>query len=237
MNIQLKDVRFQYACTPECAVRGVTFHVQPGEKVAIIGESGCGKSTILRLIAGLEFPGKGTIILDDRIVADEKRFVPPEQRGVGYVFQDYALFPHMTVADNITFGLRRMSQEAKEKRLNTMLELICMEAYAKRYPHELSGGQQQRVALARALAPQPAVLLLDEPFSNLDRMLQRAIRQQLCQMVTQIGITTLFVTHDPEDTIGFADRVLQMTHCQLTELPRPARLPHAEECVPDRSVP
>lgn len=217
MNITVQDVCFRYDCAKDCAVRGVTFNVQAGEKVAILGASGCGKSTILRLIAGLERPTKGVIALDGRVVADGVQYVPPEQRGIGFVFQDYALFPHMTVAQNIVFGLMKWPRKEKERRLTTMLELICMEAYAKRYPHELSGGQQQRVALARALAPQPKALLLDEPFSNLDPKLHVAIRGQLRQLLTQAQVTTLFVTHDEEDTTGLADRVLRLDGCILTE--------------------
>lgn len=222
MDICVRDVRFRYACAAQCAVSGVTFTVRAGEKVALVGASGCGKSTLLRLIAGLERPSHGVIAIGGHIVADARTFVPAERRGIGYVFQDYALFPHMTVAQNIVFGLRSWGKHQKQQRCDELLSLISLEAYARAYPHELSGGQQQRVALARALAPQPAALLLDEPFSNLDAALHEGIRAQLAHMLSRARVTTICVTHDESDTIGLADRVLHLSGCAIVEPVRAA---------------
>ena len=167
--------------------------MEKGEIVGILGQSGSGKSTILRLIAGLELPMKGTIKIADKIVLSESVFIHPEERGVGMVFQDYALFPHMTVKDNILFGLSRMPRNERMQRVDEMLELVQMEKFEKRYPHELSGGQQQRIALARALAPKPNVLLMDEPFSNLDADLKESIREELGVILKKANILALWL--------------------------------------------
>ncbi len=153
--------------------------MEQGDIIAILGDSGSGKSTILRLLAGLEIPHKGSITINNQIVVDNRTFMPPEKREIGMVFQDYALFPHMTVEKNVQFGLGKMSKKEKAQKVKEVLELVGLVSYGKRYPHELSGGQQQRVALARALAPMPNLLLLDEPFSNLDAGLKEDIRNQL----------------------------------------------------------
>lgn len=184
--------------------------VERGEIVGILGPSGSGKSTLLRLIAGLEVPAGGRIRIDGRTVFDARTFVEPERRGVGMVFQDYALFPHLTVAKNILFGLHRFPKKERQRRLEMMLELVQLKGFEKRYPHELSGGQQQRVALARALAPQPSILLMDEPFSNLDADLRIAIREELRQILKKAAITCIFVTHDKEDVAAICDRAVTL---------------------------
>lgn len=172
MFIQIRDLQFQYKNTKAKTLDNVNVEINRGEIVSILGKSGSGKSTLLRIIAGLESSTTGSMKVDGNVMFDPRTFVVPEKRGIGVVFQDYALFPHMTVSQNIKYGLRKMSRKDKQERMEEMLRLINMADYAHRYPYELSGGQQQRVALARALAPAPSLLLLDEPFSNLDAHLQ-----------------------------------------------------------------
>ena len=181
--------------------------VERGEFVALLGPSGCGKTTLLRLIAGFEEPEAGTVELAGRPVAGNGTWVPPERRKVGMVFQDYALFPHLTVAENTGFGLRR--GERKE-RVRPILELVDLDGLETRYPHELSGGQQQRVALARALAPGPDFVLLDEPWSNIDPHLRATMRDELARILRGINVTVVLVTHDREEAFSLADRIALM---------------------------
>lgn len=208
MFIEIKGLNFKYRNSKIEILKDVSFDMEKGEILSILGESGGGKSTVLRLIAGLEKSSSGSIVIDDRIICDSNTFVLPENRGVGMVFQDYALFPHMTVDENIKFGLNKLGKKEKEYRVQEMLELVNLEEYGKRYPHELSGGQQQRVAIARALAPKPSVLLLDEPFSNLDANLKMKIREELKVILNKTGMTSIFVTHDREDVKSIADKVV-----------------------------
>ena len=208
MFIEIKGLNFKYRNSKIEILKDVSFDMEKGEILSILGESGGGKSTVLRLIAGLEKSSSGSIVIDDRIICDRNTFVLPENRGVGMVFQDYALFPHMTVDENIKFGLNKLGKKEKEYRVQEMLELVNLEEYGKRYPHELSGGQQQRVAIARALAPKPSVLLLDEPFSNLDANLKMKIREELKVILNKTGMTSIFVTHDREDVKSIADKVV-----------------------------
>lgn len=205
-------------------LKNFTITIAKGETVSILGESGSGKSTVLRLISGLEIPSSGTIKIDGKPVVDRHTFVPPEKRGIGMVFQDYALFHHMTVAQNIQFGLKNMNKKEKIARLKEVLTLVALKEYENKYPYELSGGQQQRVALARAIAPNPSLLLLDEPFSNLDTDLQSRIRDELKQIISQTGITSIFVTHDREDAKNIADRVVILHKGQITQIGSPSDL-------------
>ncbi|WP_205484373.1 ABC transporter ATP-binding protein [Arthrobacter sp. Alg241-R88] len=184
--------------------------VPAGELVTLIGPSGCGKSTTLRLAAGLERPDGGTIRVAGDVVADKRRFVEPEQRRVGLVFQDYALFPHMTVAQNVEFGLDRLSRGERKARAGEVLDLVRLAHFAGRYPHELSGGEQQRVALARALAPRPAVVLLDEPFSSLDESLRAQVRRDTVATLREAGTTGVLVTHDQTEALSVGTRVVVM---------------------------
>jgi iron(III) transport system ATP-binding protein len=184
--------------------------VPAGELVCLLGPSGCGKSTLLRLAAGLEPLQTGTIVINDVTVADGDTFVAPERRRVGLMFQDYALFPHLDVLGNVTFGLLGMDRAAAKRRAMDMLDQVGMTSHAGKYPHMLSGGQQQRVALARALAPKPQLLLLDEPFSGLDTSMRRRIREQTLDVLKQSGVATLMVTHDPEEAMFMADRIKVM---------------------------
>ena len=178
-----------------------------GELVCLLGPSGSGKTTLLRLAAGLERLQQGKIVIDDKIVADPEVHVPPDHRGIGLMFQDYALFPHLSVIDNVTFGLHRMPKPKAEHRAMEMLGQVEMTKYAQSHPHMLSGGQQQRVALARALAPEPKLLLLDEPFSGLDTNMRLHIREETLTVLKASGVATVMVTHDPEEAMFMADRI------------------------------
>ncbi len=189
------------------AANQVDLQLHPQEFLALLGPSGCGKSTILRMIGGFEAPDQGSIFLHNQTVANEDGMVPPEYRPVGMVFQDLALFPHLTVGKNIAFGLKGEKEE-KEERIHTMLELVGLPGTASKMPHMLSGGEQQRVAVARALAPSPQLILLDEPFSSLDQQLRIQLRYDIREILSQEQVSAIFVTHDQEDAFAFADRVM-----------------------------
>ncbi len=210
MFINIRDLCFGYNRSKNDIIHHFDLEIEQGEIVSILGESGSGKTTILRLLSGLEVPSQGSISINENEMVNDRTFVPPEKRGIGMVFQDYALFPHMTAADNIEFGLKGLRKKERKARVEEVLELVNMVEFKKRYPHEMSGGQQQRIALARALAPKPSLLLLDEPFSNLDAELQVKIRDELRDIIKQTGITSIFVTHDIADSRALADRIVTM---------------------------
>lgn len=193
---------------PVRAVESVSFRLERGHFLALLGPSGCGKTTVLRMIAGLETPDAGTIELAGRVVDGGGASMPPHHRRVGLVFQDYALFPHLTVAENIAYGLGRGTE--RQARVATLLSLVGLTGYEARYPRELSGGQQQRVALARALAPQPDLLLLDEPFSNLDVALRTQVREDVRQIILEAGVSAILVTHDQDEAMSLADCIAVM---------------------------
>jgi iron(III) transport system ATP-binding protein len=208
------------------AVDHLGLELEKGEILALLGPSGCGKTTTLRLIAGFERPDAGLVEIGGKVMADGRTFVPPEQRGVGVVFQEYTLFPHLTVEENIGFGLRKLGARSRTQRLREMLETVGLTSFAQRYPHELSGGQQQRVALARALAPHPTVLLLDEPFSNLDADLRTQMLHEVYTILRELGTTAVFVTHDHEEAFMVADRVGVLNRGKLEQLGRPEEIYH-----------
>ena len=197
------------------ALKSVSFSLEKGEITSIIGESGCGKTTLIRLITGLEIPDDGDILLQETIVSSKAKFVSPEKRNVGMVFQDYALFPHLTVLENILYGISNYPN--KKKRAVEMIDLIGLRGFEKRYPHELSGGQQQRVALARALAPNPQLLILDEPFSNLDVMLRTQLRDEIFDIIKKTEITAIFVTHDTKDALAISDKIMVLENGNLIQ--------------------
>jgi iron(III) transport system ATP-binding protein len=224
--VTLTDVGKRYRRRQAPAVNGLTLAVGQGEIVALLGPSGCGKTTTLRLIAGFETPDAGSIVIGARTVASATVAVPPEERGVGVVFQDYALFPHLTVEENVAFGLHRLARPARQGRVGEVLRLVDLTRLARRYPHELSGGQQQRVALARALAPAPGVMLLDEPFSNLDTDLRSQMRAEVERVLRATGTTAVFVTHDQEEAFAIADRVGVLNAGRLEQLDAPEIVYH-----------
>lgn len=206
------------------AVDGVSLSIGPGEIVCLVGPSGCGKSTLLRLSAGLETLQQGEIAVNGQVIARPGQSLAPEKRGIGLVFQDYALFPHLRVLDNVRFGLNRLPVSEQRERALAALRQVGMEAYAQSYPDALSGGQQQRVALARAMAPKPSVLLLDEPFSGLDTRLRETVRDETLHVLKQSGAATMIVTHDPEEAMFLADRIALMRDGRLVQLGSPAEL-------------
>ena len=191
-------------------IRALNLDIEAGEIVCLLGPSGCGKTTLLRLIAGIEEPTSGRIMLDGREVAGSDVFVEPERRGIGLMFQDYALFPHLTVRENVLFGLNAFPQADAETAAGRALGRVGLQNFADVYPERLSGGEQQRVALARVVAPRPGVVLMDEPFSNLDRRMRDAVREETVALLREMGATTVIVTHDPEEAMRIADRIVLM---------------------------
>lgn len=204
----------------QSVVRQFDLQLAAGETACLLGPSGCGKTTVLRTIAGFETPQSGSIALNGQDLAG----TPPHRRGIGMVFQDYALFPHLTVAGNIAFGLHTQSAAARKQRVAELLDLIGLSTTAERYPHQLSGGQQQRVALARALAPKPPLILLDEPFSNLDSDLRGRLAKEVRQLLKQQQTAAIMVTHDPQEAFAMADHVGIMQQGRLQQYDRPHRL-------------
>ncbi len=223
----LLDIR-EIACRyhGHTVVRQLSFHANRGQIVCLLGPSGCGKTTVLRAIAGLEPVTAGEILLEGRLLSRRGFMVPPHKRGLGMVFQDYALFPHLTVLENIGFGIRNRSRRERDAQAMQLLETVGLAGYGKRYPHELSGGQQQRVALARALAADPKLMLLDEPFSNLDIDLRERLGMEIRELLLERGITTVLVTHDQHEAFALGDMVGIMNEGRILQWDTPFNLYH-----------
>lgn len=204
--------------------RDVSFGLDRGEIGCLLGASGCGKTTILRCIAGFEPLKAGRICLDNQVISTDQQTLPPELRNVGMMFQDYALFPHLKVRDNVGFGLRKWPRTKRQARVDELLSMVHLQDYGERYPHELSGGQQQRVALARALAPQPKLLLLDEPFSNLDVDTRERLAFELRELLKSTGHTALLVTHNHDEAFALADKIGIMAEGKLQQWAPPGVL-------------
>jgi iron(III) transport system ATP-binding protein len=218
--VEVRGVQKAFAGVPVLADIDLT--VAPGAMVALLGPSGCGKTTLLRIIAGLEVPDAGEVRLGGAIVSADRTFVPPERRRVGMVFQDWALFPHLTVARNVAYGLPRSAD--RPARVERALSMVGLAGLGDRLPPTLSGGQQQRVALARAIAPEPTVLLLDEPFSNLDAALRVQVRTEVHELLVSLGITTVFVTHDQDEAFVLGDEVAVMSEGRIVQQSTPGVL-------------
>ncbi|MDO8475603.1 MAG: ABC transporter ATP-binding protein [Candidatus Rokubacteria bacterium] len=224
--LELRGVSKRFSADGLPAVDRLSLSLTQGEILALLGPSGCGKTTTLRIIAGLETPDSGTVAMRGRIVGGSGHAVPAEERGIGIVFQDYALFPHLTVAENVSFGLLKLRRGARQTRVGEVLDLVGMSGFERRYPHELSGGQQQRVAVARAMAPAPTLMLLDEPFSSLDADLRAQMRDEIERILRSTGTTTVFVTHDQEEAFTLADRVGVLHAGRMEQLDTPEQVYH-----------
>ena len=203
------------------AVNDVSFELKPGEIICLLGPSGCGKTTLLRIAAGVERPQSGQVLLDGQVVASPDTFVPPEKRNVGLMFQDYALFPHLTIIENVAFGLQNLAKSEMLAEARNALKRVGLQDFETNYPHALSGGEQQRVALARALVPRPAVVLMDEPFSGLDQRLRDSVRHETLILLKETRASSVLVTHDPIEAMGMADRILLMRHGRLVQTGTP----------------
>jgi iron(III) transport system ATP-binding protein len=191
----------------KAALNGFSLDIAPGEIVCLLGPSGCGKTTLLRVISGIERPSSGRVLINGSEVAGPDRFVPPEKRGVGLMFQDFALFPHLSILHNVMFGLSGLDRMEAERAARAILDRVGMQAFESAYPSTLSGGQQQRVALARAIVPRPAVMLMDEPFSGLDVQLREAMQEETLALLRETRATSLVVTHHPEEAMRLGDRI------------------------------
>ncbi|MEP5761029.1 MAG: ABC transporter ATP-binding protein [Litoreibacter sp.] len=220
-RLKLSNVSKGFGSVP--VVRDVSLEVSAGEVTCLLGPSGCGKSTTLRIIAGVETPDAGEIFVDGTTVSSENLSVPPEERSIGLMFQDFALFPHLSVSKNVAFGLKD-DKAAVQARVNELLDRVGLGSYADKYPHELSGGEQQRVALARALAPKPKVMLMDEPFSGLDNRLRDGIRDETLSVLKEEGTAVLLVTHEPDEAMRMADEIALMRGGQIVQLGNPYNL-------------
>ncbi|MEY2780917.1 MAG: hypothetical protein RL307_621 [Pseudomonadota bacterium] len=226
MHLELQDLSVHYPGRSQAAVDAVNMDLAQGEVGVLVGPSGCGKTSLLRAVAGLEPVSGGRILINQRLVSDAQGHVPPEERRVGMVFQDFALFPHLSVHGNVAYGLNRLSSARQRERVNEVLALVGLSELIDRYPHQLSGGQQQRVALARALAPRPDLLLLDEPFSSLDVELRQRLAHDLRTILKSAGATALMVTHDQAEAFAMGDRVGVMRDGQLHQWSNPYDIYH-----------
>jgi len=222
-RLAFEDIKHRFPGGVE-TLRGVSLAAEPGEVLCLLGPSGSGKTTLLRIAAGIEPQSSGRVLLNDREIAGPNVFLAPEERSIGLVFQDFALFPHLSILENVRFGLTKLSKEDGRREAMTALSRVGLERYADSYPHVLSGGEQQRVALARALAPRPTVLLLDEPFSGLDSRLKDTVRAETLQILRQSKATAIVVTHDAEEAMRLGDRIALLKSGRLVQSGRAEEL-------------
>ncbi len=228
MNILVLE-KVSHAFDGTLVVKDVNLTVESGEVVCLLGPSASGKTTILRIVAGLETLQQGKIFINNLKVISKNNAIPPEQRGLGMFFQDYALFPHLTVFNNVAFGLNKMSKKERKNRTEEILSQVGLQGLGDRFPHQLSGGQQQRVALARAIAPHPVLLLLDEPFSNLDADMRLKIREDVHSILKEIGISAILVTHDQDEAFSLADRIAVLNQGKIEQVGTPEEIYHKPE--------
>ncbi|OUS74184.1 ABC transporter [Pseudoalteromonas sp. A601] len=221
-SLILENLSYQYNDT--AVIEHLNLTVEKDEIVCLLGPSGCGKTTTLKAIAGIVTANQGKVFIDTKLVSDEDTFLAPEHRNIGMMFQDYALFPHLTVADNIGFGLAKMSKSQKQQRVDEMLELVQLQGCAMRFPHQLSGGQQQRVAIARALAYKPSLLLLDEPFSNIDTQVRFELIADIRRIIKNQQVSAVFVTHSKEEAFAFSDTLAVMHRGKIAQQGTPEQL-------------
>ena len=214
-SLTIEDVKRTYG--DATALDGVSLDVAPGEIVCLLGPSGCGKTTMLRVVSGIERPSSGRVLINGSEVAGPNRYVPPEDRSIGLMFQDFALFPHLNILDNVAFGLRSLAADVREKAARAILDRVGLANFAEAYPSTLSGGQQQRVALARAIVPRPAVMLMDEPFSGLDIQLRDAMQEETLGLLRETRATSLIVTHNPEEAMRLGDRIVVMNRGRIVQ--------------------
>lgn len=228
--LKLDELTKQFASQPTPAIDAVSLTLTKGDLLGLLGPSGCGKTTLLRVIAGFEKPQSGTVELSGQAVCNHRIWLPPERRDVGVVFQDYALFPHLSVLDNVAFGLKTLARRGKmaateiRSEAERAIALVGLKGFEKRFPHELSGGQQQRVALARAIAPRPALILLDEPFSNLDVQVRLYLRQEVRDILKSVGASGVFVTHDQEEALSISDCLAVMRAGRIEQFGSPEKI-------------
>lgn len=224
--LSIRNITKRFAHNLPPVVEDLSFEVYAGEIFALLGPSGCGKTTTLRLIAGFERANAGEIRMEGQCFADSNVHLPPEVRGVGIVFQEYALFPHLNVLQNVAFGLKKLPAKLRDERVMTVLDMVGMTPFKDRKPHQLSGGQQQRVALARSIAPSPKLILLDEPFSNLDAGMRHSTREEIRALLKGAGMSAVFVTHDQEEALCFADRLAVMQDGRIEQIGTPEKVYH-----------
>ncbi|WP_018692433.1 ABC transporter ATP-binding protein [Algicola sagamiensis] len=223
-KLQIKELQCKYQ--DRLIVNGLDLALHENEILCLLGSSGCGKTTTLKAIAGLHPVSQGTIVLNGKTVNDTAVHTPPEHRNIGMIFQDYALFPHLTIAENVGFGLRHLKKRERLQKIMEMLALVRLSGFEKRFPHQLSGGQQQRVAIARALAYEPDILLLDEPFSNIDPQVRLSLIEEIRHIIKVQGVAAIFVTHNKEEAFAFADRLAVMQHGVIAQVDTPEMLYH-----------
>lgn len=226
-KLSVRNLTKKYANNEYSAVNDVSFDLQDGKILALIGPSGCGKTTTLRMVAGLEIPDNGEIYIDDRLVSGKYRFTPPEHRGVGMIFQEHALFPHLTVAQNVAFGLQNRKNGTARQTVMEYLQMVGLESMKGRFPHEISGGERQRVALARALAPQPKLVLMDEPFNSLDADLRLQVREEIRTILQSVNASVIFVTHDQEEALFMGDRLAVIQDGKIEQIGNPEEVFHS----------